>query len=253
MDTRTETLTFPGALGVDLAAILDRPSGAPRAYAVFAHCFTCGKDIRAAATISRALAQEGIGVLRFDFTGIGSSEGAFADTTFSSNVSDLVAAARYLEREHGSARLLVGHSLGGAAMLAAAAELPGVAAVATIGSPFDAGHVRGLLTGDVDRIERDGEALVGIGGRPFRIRREFLEDLEAADGRAAIAGLDRPLMILHSPVDEIVSVDDARRIFQAARHPKSFVSLDDADHLLSNPDDATYVARILSAWATRYL
>jgi pimeloyl-ACP methyl ester carboxylesterase len=250
---KSEKLTFPGVHGDVLAGRLERPDGAVRAFAVFAHCFTCGKDIRAASTISRTLAHEGIGVLRFDFTGLGSSEGDFANTTFSSNIGDLVAAARHLEREHGPARLLIGHSLGGAAVLAAAAKLPAVRAVATIAAPFDAGHLRRLLADDLETIEREGEAVVSIAGREFRIRREFLEDLRDANSQRAIAELGRPLMVFHSPHDRIVTVDNARLIFEAARHPKSFVSLDEADHLLSSSADAAYVARILSAWATRYL
>lgn len=250
---RSESLTFPGAAGDRLDGRLERPDGAARSYALFAHCFTCGKDVRAATVISRALAGEGIGVLRFDFTGLGSSEGDFANTTFSSNVQDLVAAARYLEREHAPVSLLVGHSLGGAAVLRAAGELPDVAAVATIGAPFDAAHVRSLLRDDVEVIERDGEASVSIAGRAFRIKREFLDDLRDSRAAPTIAELRRPLMIFHSPIDAIVDVDNARRIFEAARHPKSFVSLDDADHLLGRRADSTYVAGVLSAWASRYL
>jgi pimeloyl-ACP methyl ester carboxylesterase len=249
----SEKVTFPGAYGDALAGRLENPDGEARGCALFAHCFTCGKDVRAASTISRALAREGVRVLRFDFTGLGSSEGDFANTTFSSNVGDLVAAAQFLEREREPARLLVGHSLGGAAVLAAAAELPAVRAVATIGAPFEAAHVRGLLADDAATIERDGEAVVAIAGRAFRIRREFLEDLRDANSREVIARLGRPLMVMHSPADTIVPLDEARRIFEAARHPKSFVSLDDADHLLSRRDDAVYVARVLSAWASRYV
>lgn len=250
---RSEPLSFPGAAGDRLDGRLERPDGAVRSYALFAHCFTCGKDVRAATVISRALAGAGIGVLRFDFTGLGSSEGDFANTTFSSNVQDLVAASRYLEREHEHVSLLVGHSLGGAAVLRAAGELPDVAAVATIGAPFDAAHVRSLLRDDVEAIERDGEASVSIVGRAFRIKREFLDDLRDSRAAPTIAELRRPLMIFHSPIDAIVDVDNARRIFEAARHPKSFVSLDDADHLLGRHADATYVAGVLSAWASRYL
>jgi fermentation-respiration switch protein FrsA (DUF1100 family) len=246
-------LAFPGAFGDSIAGRLERPIGPIRGYALFAHCFTCGKDIRAAAIISRSLARDGIGVLRFDFTGLGSSQGDFANTTFSSNVDDLVAAGRYLGSVVEPPQLLVGHSLGGAAVLAAAGRLPAVRAVATIGAPFDAAHVRRLLVGDLEAIEREGEALVSIGGRSFRIKRAFLDDLRESHTEAAIAELGRPLMIFHSPADAIVAADNARRIFQVARHPKSFVSIDDADHLLSRPADATYVARILSAWATRYL
>jgi putative redox protein len=253
MSLRSEQLTFRGAGGDRLAARLERPAGPVAAYALFAHCFTCGKDIRAAAVISRALAREAIGVMRFDFTGLGSSEGEFANTTFSSNVADLVAAARHVERAFGHVALLVGHSLGGAAVLRAAAQLPAVTAVATVGAPFDAAHVRNLLAGDVDAIERDGEANVSIAGRTFRIKRAFLEDLNEGDAEATIVGLRRALMIFHGPADAIVSVDNARRIFELARHPKSFVSLDDADHLLSRHADAAYVARVLAAWASRYV
>jgi putative redox protein len=253
MSGLSEKLTFPGAGGDLLAGRLELPAGTVHAYALFAHCFTCGKDIRAASTISRALAREGIATLRFDFTGLGSSDGDFANTTFSSNIDDLVAAARHRERIAEPPRLLVGHSLGGAAVLAAAGRLPAAAAVATIGAPFDAAHVRRLLASDVETIQREGEALVSIAGRSFRIKRAFLEDLDQSHSEAAIAGLHRPLMIFHNPVDAVVSVDNARRIFELARHPKSFVSLDDADHLLARPADAAYVAHMLSAWATRYL
>lgn len=250
---RSERLTFPGAGGDRLAGRLEHPAGPVLAYALFAHCFTCGKDVRAASVISRALARESIAVLRFDFTGLGSSEGDFANTTFSSNVEDLVAAAQHIEQAFEPVRLLVGHSLGGAAVLRAAAELPTVSAVATIGAPFDAAHVRTLLAGDVAAIERDGEASVSIAGRTFQIKRAFLDDLRDSSAELTIASLRRALMIFHSPVDAIVEVDNARRLFDVARHPKSFVSLDQADHLLSRHADATYVARVLSAWASRYL
>jgi pimeloyl-ACP methyl ester carboxylesterase len=254
MPPRSQHLTFPGAHSDLLSARLELPPAhEPRAYAVFAHCFTCGKDIRAAATISRTLAQEGIAVMRFDFTGLGSSQGDFANTTFSSNITDLIAGAHHLDAERAPAHLLVGHSIGGAAVLAAVAHLPAVRAVATIGAPFEARDVRRLLAGDLETIERDGEAVVSIAGRPFRIKREFLDDLRHSRSRDAIANLGRPLLILHSPVDTVVPVDNARRIFAAARHPKSFVALDGADHLLSSMPDADYVARILSAWASRYL
>lgn len=206
----SERLTFPGSLGASLAARLERLAGAVRAFALFAHCFTCGKDVKAASTISRALAEEGIGVLRFDFTGLGSSEGEFANTNFSSNVEDLVAGARHLEAERGPARLLIGHSLGGAAVLAAAERLPDVAAVATIGAPHDPAHVRQLLADDLETIEREGEATVSIAGRDFRITKQFLDDLEEVKMRDAIAGLGRPLMVFHSPRDAIVGVDSAR-------------------------------------------
>ncbi len=254
MDGQTEKISFPGSQGEDLAARFDLPSGAPRAVALFAHCFTCGKDIAAASRISAGLVAEGFGVLRFDFTGLGSSEGEFANTNFSSNVSDLVAAADMLRDRHQAPRLLLGHSLGGAAVLAAASQIAEVEAVATIAAPSDPAHVSGVFTADaLAAIERDGEAEVELAGRPFRIKRQFLEDVSRQSLDEAIAALDAALLVMHSPVDELVSVDNARSIYEAARHPKSFVALDGADHLLTSPADSAYVARLLSAWASRYL
>ena len=245
--------SFPGAHGLMLAARLDAPEGPPRAHALFAHCFTCGKDIFAAGRIAQSLVEHGIAVLRFDFTGLGHSEGEFANTDFSSNVADLVAAADWLRRDHAAPALLIGHSLGGAAVLAAASAIPEVRAVATIGAPSDPGHVAGLFRDRVPEIEARGEAVVQLAGRSFRIRREFLADVAEQNLREKVAHLGRALLILHSPVDETVAIGNATGIFVNARHPKSFISLDDADHLLRRHRDATYAARMIAAWSERYL
>jgi putative redox protein len=236
-------IRFPGAQGHELAARLELPAGEPRAYALFAHCFTCSKDSRAAAYISQALAARGIALLRFDFSSL----------EFSSNIGDLVAAAQYLREHHRAPQILVGHSLGGAAVLAAAGEIPEARAVATIGAPFEAKHVEHLLVHGKKQILDAGEAQVDIGGRPFTVRKEFFEDLARHDPARHIGALGKALLILHSPRDRIVSIDNAAKIFMAARHPKSFVSLDDADHLLTRAEDAAYAAEVLAAWASRYL
>ena len=226
---------------------------APRAYALFAHCFTCSKESKAATFISEALTDAGIAVLRFDFTGLGGSEGDFANTTFSSNIADLVAAADWLKREHAAPAILVGHSLGGAAVLAAAAKISEAVAVATINAPADPAHVAHLFAGQRAEIDARGEAEVELAGRKFHIRREFLDDIAAQKLSSAIAGLRRALIVFHSPRDAVVGIDNASTIFLAARHPKSFVSLDDADHLLTRRADAKYVGAVLAAWASRYL
>jgi putative redox protein len=249
----SKPIRFPASQGHELAARLELPATQPRAYALFAHCFTCSKDSKAAAYISQALAARGIAVLRFDFTGLGMSGGEFADSNFSSNVGDLLAAADYLRAQHQAPQLLVGHSLGGAAVLAAAHDIPEARAVATIGTPYDPKHVAHLLRDGKDQILATGEAKVDIGGRPFTIRKQFLEDLEQHDPAKSIVGLKKALLILHSPRDRIVDIENAANIFMAAKHPKSFVSLDDADHLLSRAEDAAYVAEVLAAWASRYL
>jgi uncharacterized OsmC-like protein/alpha-beta hydrolase superfamily lysophospholipase len=254
MGRLSEAVSFPSAAGHALAARLDVPSAAaPRAYALFAHCFTCSKESKAASFISEALTEAGIAVLRFDFTGLGGSEGDFANTTFSSNVSDLVAAAAWLEREHTAPAMLVGHSLGGAAVLAAAGQIPRAVAVATINAPADPAHVAGLFGEAGAEIDARGEAEVELSGRRFRIRREFLEDAAAQKLSAAVAELKRALIVFHAPRDSTVGIDHASRIFLAAKHPKSFVSLDDADHLLTRRADARYVGAVLAAWASRYL
>ncbi len=248
-----ERFDFHNDRGELLSALLDRPEGRPRAYALFAHCFTCGKDIHAAKRISAGLTALGIAVLRFDFTGLGSSEGEFANTTFSSNVSDLIAAARHMsEQGHGPA-LLIGHSLGGAAILAAAGDIASARAVATIAAPADPAHVTHLFSDHVDAIREAGELEVSLGGRPFRIKREFLDDIESHKQTERIAHLRKALLIFHSPTDETVGIDNATAIFIAAKHPKSFVSLAGADHLLSRKQDAAYVANVIAAWAERYL
>ena len=249
----TEHFDFLGAEGQKLAGRLDLPDGPVRTYALFAHCFTCTKQSVAASRIARALASLGYGVLRFDFTGLGDSGGAFADSSFSGSIADVVAAARAMTAAGRPVRLLVGHSLGGAAVLAAAPELPEVLAVATIGAPAEASHVRHLLGDGLDQLLAEGEAEVAIGGRPFRLRRRFLDDLEGQDQKARIASLHRALLVLHSPQDATVGIDNASAIFLAAKHPKSFVSLDGADHLLTRREDADYAAAIIAAWAARYV
>ncbi|HIC80385.1 MAG TPA: alpha/beta fold hydrolase, partial [Kiloniellaceae bacterium] len=253
MAMKSEKLTFPGAGGEMLAARLELPAGPPRAYALFAHCFTCTKDIFAAARIAGALAEQGIAVLRFDFTGLGASEGDFANTNFSSNVGDLVRAADYLRETRQAPKLIIGHSLGGAAVLAAAGQVPEAVAVATIGAPAEPAHVAHHFTEAREEIEAAGEAEVLLVGRPFRIKKQFLEDIEAQRLEAAIAGMKKALIVFHAPRDQTVGIDNAGKIFTAAKHPKSFVSLDDADHLLSRKEDAIYVAEVLGAWAARYL
>ncbi|CAN5268551.1 bifunctional alpha/beta hydrolase/OsmC family protein [soil metagenome] len=250
----THTVEFENDEGATLAGRLELPdSGDPAAFVLFAHCFTCTKNFRASLNISRALVAEGLGVLRFDFTGLGESEGEFAATTFSSNVADLVAAAAYLETHYAAPKILVGHSLGGTAVLQAAASIPSSVAVATINSPADATHVARLFGGKRDAIEREGEAEVILAGRPFRIRKQFLDDLEKQALPESVRDLRRALLILHSPLDSTVDIDNASRLFRHALHPKSFVSLDEADHLLSREADSRYVGAILAAWASRYL
>jgi putative redox protein len=250
---RTERFDFPNGHGHLLTAVLQLPDGEPRDYALFAHCFTCSKDSRAARWIAEALAARGIAVVRFDFTGLGSSEGDFANTDFSSNVDDLIAAANHLRSTHLAPTLLVGHSLGGAAVLAAASRIAEVRAVATIGAPSDPGHVANFFGDRIDVIRRDGQGVVELGGRTFRIRRDFLDDIAEQRLLDRVETLRTPLLILHSPTDQVVSIDNASRIFAAARHPKSFVSLDDADHLLSRRRDARYAGDVISAWSQRYI
>jgi uncharacterized OsmC-like protein/alpha-beta hydrolase superfamily lysophospholipase len=248
-----ERFDFANAQGEKLAALLDRPDGPIRAVALFAHCFTCGKDNKAARLIAHGLTSHGIAVLRFDFTGLGSSEGEFANTTFSSNIDDLVAAADHLRTTIGAPAVLIGHSLGGAAVLAAAHRIAETRAVVTIAAPFDPAHVAGLFGDRVDEIESKGEVEVTLVGRPFRIRRALLADIAGRNLAERIAGLRKALLVFHSPTDETVGIDNASRIFTAAKHPKSFISLAGADHLLRRPSDAAYVAHVVAAWAERYL
>lgn len=249
----SDRFDFPSADGHTLAGRLDRPEGPARTYALFAHCFTCTKDIFAAGRIARTLTDQGIGVLRFDFTGLGSSEGEFENTHFTSNVQDLQAAAAHMRAAGMPISLLVGHSLGGAAVLAAAGDIPEVRAVATIGAPHDPAHVEHHFQNSLEEIEQNGIADVRLVGRPFRIRKQFLDDIRAQTLDAKIAGLRKALLVFHSPIDAIVGIDNASKIFAAAKHPKSFVSLDQADHLLSKRADADYVATVLAAWVSRYL
>lgn len=253
MATLSEKLVFPGHGGNMLAARLDRPVGPARAQAIFAHCFTCSKDIQAARVIAQALAAQGIAVLRFDFTGLGHSGGEFANTNFSSNIADLVAAADWLRMRGEAPQLLIGHSLGGAAVLAAAGAIPEIRAIVTIAAPADAAHVTRSFAADLPAIAETGAAQVTLGGRRFTIAKQFLDDLAGNRLEAQIAALNRPLLIFHAPRDSQVGIDNAERIFRAAKHPKSFVSLDEADHLLTRPEDAAFVAAVTAAWAARYL
>jgi putative redox protein len=237
----------------DLAGRLHLPAGPARAWAVFAHCFTCSKDLRAAREIAEALAGRGVGVLRFDFSGLGQSEGDFADSTFSTDVGDLVAAANWLTAEHAAPTLLVGHSLGGAAVLKAAVQLPSVRAVATVGAPAEPAHATHLFEEHEETIRTDGQATVELAGRPFVISEALLADLEEQSIASCISGLRRALLVLHSPQDNTVGIEQARHIYEAARHPKSFVTLDGADHLLTEPADARYAGQVIATWAERYL
>jgi putative redox protein len=249
----SERFQFEGEGGHRLAAALDLPDREPVAYALFAHCFTCGKDALAAKRIASALAAGGIAVLRFDFTGLGSSEGDFANSTFSSNVADLVRAADHLRANRKAPAILIGHSLGGAAILAAAEKIPEALAVVTIAAPSDPAHVTGLFRDRIEDIRKYGRAEVSLAGRPFPITREFLDDIAEHELMRHVTSLRKALLIMHAPSDDIVGIDNATRIFVAARHPKSFVSLADADHLLSNRRDSTYVAGVIAAWASRYV
>ena len=249
-----ERFTFANAEGHELAAVLDRPVAEPRAYALFAHCFTCGKDVLAARRIAAELTEHGLGVVRFDFTGLGASEGEFANADFSSNIADLLAAADAMRARGMPPRLLIGHSLGGAAVLAAAGGVPDAAAVVTIAAPFEPGHVAKLFDPvQLEQARALGGVDVTLGGRPFRVTRDFLDDIAGHRLEHAIHDLDRALLIFHAPEDEVVGVENAARIFGAARHPKSFISLAGADHMLTRAADADYVAKVLAAAVDRYL
>jgi putative redox protein len=249
----TERFQFPGAEGQQLAAALELPEGEPLAFALFAHCFTCGKDVLAAKRIAVALAAKGIAVLRFDFTGLGSSEGDFANSTFSSNIADLVRAADHLRETRKAPAILIGHSLGGAAVLAAAAQIPEAKAVVTVAAPSDPAHVTHLFAERIDDIRTHGKVEVSLAGRPFQIKREFLDDIAEHNLMTHVAKLHKALLIMHSPTDDTVSIDNATRIFVAAKHPKSFVSLPGTDHLLSDRRDSMYAADVIAAWAERYI
>jgi uncharacterized OsmC-like protein/pimeloyl-ACP methyl ester carboxylesterase len=249
----TEKLTFEGHAGDMLAARLDMPNGPHLATALFAHCFTCSKDITAARRIAARLSSMGIAVLRFDFTGLGHSEGEFENTSFTSNVDDLIAAYEALEARSMSPSLIIGHSLGGAAVLKAAPMMPSVKAVVTIGAPFDPSHVTHNFAHAIPEIVDKGVAEVSLGGRPFRIGKGFVEDISATALTSSIGKLGAALLVLHAPLDTTVGIENASSIFMAAKHPKSFVTLDDADHLITRPADAEYAADVIAAWSKRYL
>lgn len=249
----SQRIEFPGALGEPLAAAIDWPRGRTQAFAIFAHCFTCSKNFLASRRISQALTAHGFAVLRFDFTGLGSSEGEFGNTNFSSNAADVIAAAEWLETNHQAPSLLVGHSFGGSAVLSAGARIASIQAVATIAAPASVDHVLRVFKHGVETIRARGEAVVDIGGRPFTIKRQFLDDLRGTELTDQIANLHAALLVMHAPADHQVGIENAETIYKAARHPKSFVSLDGADHLLSQPADSIYVAEVISAWASRYV
>lgn len=253
MTAHTIKAELKGHSGATLAARLDLPAGTIRAWALFAHCFTCSKDSLAARRISGELARAGIAVMRFDFTGLGSSDGEFASTNFSSNLEDLRAAADWLAVHYDAPEILIGHSLGGAAVLAIAGELQSVKAVATLGAPSEVSHVIHNFGAHVDEIDAQGEAEVDLGGRTFTIQRQFIDDLNATNLADLIGHMKTALLVLHAPLDEVVGIDNATAIFTAAKHPKSFVSLDGADHLLTDPADANYVAAVIASWVSRYL
>lgn len=250
---RVERFEFTTASGHQLAARLDAPKEAVRAYALFAHCFTCGKDAIGAARVAQALTAHGIAVLRFDFTGLGASGGDFSDTNFSSNVDDLAAAAQVMRERYAAPQLLIGHSLGGAAVLAAADQIPEAKAVVTMGAPSTPAYVTSMFRDHLDTIAAEGEAQVRLAGRPFVIKQQFVEDAASHSLKEKIATLRRALLVLHAPGDDTVALANAMEIFMAAKHPKSFVSLDTADHLLTRREDAVYTANLIAAWADRYL
>ena len=253
MTARRERIKFQGFGGTELAGKVELPAGPIRGAAVFAHCFTCSSDVAAAARISVALAAAGIAVMRFDFTGLGASDGDFADTNFSTNVADLVAASAFMCARYEAPGLLIGHSLGGAAVLAAAPEVDSVKAVVTIGAPAEPSHVENLLSGGIEALQADGEATVDIGGRPFQLKAQLLDDLRRRTIDQCVANLGAALLVMHSPVDNIVGVENAAQIYQVARHPKSFIALDGADHLLSKRRDSDFAASMIRAWVERYL
>ena len=251
---KSEKVSFRSSNGQELSGRLEIPPDRhPHEFVIFAHCFTCSKDLKAVREITRALSREGFGVLRFDFTGLGSSEGDFAATNFTGNIGDMLSAAAFLEEKYKAPALLVGHSLGGAASLTAAFELPSVKAVATIGAPSNPAHVKRQFYGKIETIEDEGVAEVEIAGRPFKIRKQFLDDLKEHPLEDRLPGLKKALLIMHSPQDTIVGIQNAEMLYKSAWHPKSFVSLDGADHLLSRPEDAAYAGRVIAGWATRYL
>ncbi len=253
MTSQNEKLEFNGARDLQLHGVLEKPAGPVRAYALYAHCFTCTKEIAAAVKVSRALALQGIATLRFDFSGLGRSEGDFADTTFSSDIEDIQAAADFLADSYQPPALLIGHSLGGAAVLGAAGEIDSIQAVATIGAPAEPDHVTHLFEHEIEKITKDGEACVELAGHKVAIGKAFIEDVRQYDLKEKVANLKKALLILHSPLDDIVGIENAQALYEAAKHPKSFISLDQADHLLSRKEDAQYAATVIAAWASRYI
>jgi uncharacterized OsmC-like protein/esterase/lipase len=251
---KSKNVSFENTEGSLLAGVIDFPlTGQPKAFAIFAHCFTCSKTLRAVDNISQGLVNNDIAVLKFDFTGLGQSEGAFAESNFSSNISDLEKAYEFLSENFDSPQIIIGHSLGGAAVLHASASMEAVKAVVTIGAPANPTHVKRLFSNDQKEIEKTGEAEVQIGGRPFRIKKQFLDDLEAKSSEKVLSSLGKSLLVLHSPQDKIVSIENATEIYLAAKHPRSFVTLDGADHLLSEPEDSYYVGNLIGPWAARYI
>lgn len=246
-------IDFPGIEGHKLAGSLSLPEGTPKAFALFAHCFTCTKDTFAASRISKTLKDEGIAVLRFDFTGLGESEGDFANTNFSSNIDDLVAAADFMRTKMTAPAILIGHSLGGAAVLAAAHRIQEAKCVITIGSPADVAHVAEHFRSSRDEIMTNGEAEVCLVGRPFRIKKQFIEDIESTTLESYVRDLKKALLIMHAPLDETVGIENAAKLFSIARHPKSYISLDDADHLISRKNDAEYIGKIIAYWVEKYI
>lgn len=250
----SQKVTFTNSAGQQLAAIMEMPdSMPPKGYALFAHCFTCNKNLTAVKNIGRALNSKGIAVLRFDFTGLGESEGDFENTNFSSNIEDLLSAAQFLKENYEAPNIMIGHSLGGAAAIYAAAILDSVKVVATIGTPGDPSHVTHLFKNGIEHINEHGVANVSIGGRPFTIKKQFLDDIKEKDLQHTVHHLHKPILILHSPQDSTVGIESAAAIYQAAHHPKSFISLHGADHLLSNAADSAYVGAMIAAWSERYI
>ena len=253
MSKRRTKVEFQGTDNLSIAGLLESPETEPVAYALFAHCFTCGKDVVAASRIARALVAKGYAVLRFDFTGLGNSDGDFANSNFSSNTQDLVHAADYLREHYNAPSIIIGHSLGGAAVLAAAKFIPEAKGIVTIGAPSDPGHVAKQFACDLDAIEAQGKAEVSLAGRTFTIKKQFLDDLSSQDQETNISQLKKALLVFHSPLDQTVSINEAEKIYRYAKHPKSFISLENADHLLTKAQDSAYVAEIISAWAGRYI
>lgn len=250
---KSEKIIFTGSAGEKLSGRIDYPESEPKIFALFAHCFTCSKNLRAVGNITKALALNGIATLRFDFTGLGESEGDFADTNFSSNVDDLIAASDYLNKNFEAPALIIGHSLGGAAILQAANSLESSKALVTIGSPCNPDHVIHHFKADLSKIEETGEAVVTLAGRPFKIKKQFLDDLGSANMNDTISNLNRALLVMHAPLDDTVGIDNAAHIFKMAKHPKSFVSLDGADHLLSSEEYSMYAGNVIASWSSIYL